>query len=107
MLYIDGNWEMADSIHDLIEICRNKIGDEFAEKLQYDIEILQEKVDEKDYQIDQLTTENEGLEYEISELECEIINLKKEMTEPGAENSQEMSHDFFKEDDNGEYISFF
>ena len=85
MIYIDGNWEKISSIYDLINICKEKIGSEFAEKLKQDVEMLQKKIDEKNDQIDQLTTENDGLYYEISELEDEIMNLKMQMKEFTAE----------------------
>lgn len=85
MIYIDGNWEKADDLDDLINISREKLGNEFADKLQYSVEILQEQINEKDERIDQLMTENDGCRYEISELEDEIMNLKMQMGEFTAE----------------------
>ncbi len=85
MVYIDGQWENIQTKEDVFDVCREKIGLEFAYEV-LGVMCLDDELDELRSQVFELESENGKLEGEITGLEnknddlCnEIERLKEEI----------------------------
>lgn len=92
MIYINEQWENADTLDNIIAIIREQFSEELASALkeigtpsknmENELDILQSQVDEFDYdnqcledQVNDLLEENDRLEDKINDLEEEIKDL--------------------------------
>lgn len=62
MIMINGNWEQVKDLSDIVRIVKENIGDEFAQKLEYEKDELEQRCNDYDDILESLDYLNEQLD---------------------------------------------